>query len=52
MEKAKNISELLDIYILNFNETLTDDVVSFEQSGPDRLNYDVEGQISNGPVSG
>ena len=25
-----------DINVLNFNETLTNDVVSFEQLGPDR----------------
>ena len=33
----KKYWRILDINVLNFNETLTNDVVSFEQPGPDIL---------------
>ena len=31
----KKYQRICNIYILNFNETLTNDVVNFEQPGPD-----------------
>ena len=34
MFSTKNIDKISDINILNFNKTLTYDVVSFEQPGP------------------
>ena len=35
----KKYWHILDINVWNFNETLTNDVVSFEQPGPDRKNW-------------
>ena len=32
---TKNNKSICDIYLQNFNETLTSDIVNFEQLGPD-----------------
>ena len=39
----KKYWRISDINILNFNDTLTDDVVSFEQSGPEKERKKWEG---------
>ena len=45
-KKFQHISVSLD---LNFNESLTNDIVSFEQLGPDLQNFDKDEKGKIGP---